>query len=216
MQASSKPAKTHLPLSRALAATLAASLAATLAFTGTPAAALDAACNPNKAGTELTGEEAQAVYECIAADLDAGWKTGPKRWIPADRTETYRDWDLASRFPAAPGFHGERFLVTRVNATGHDAYTRYADDPSIPAGTLIAKESFTVTEAGEVKAGPLFFMEKVNTGSSPETMDWYYYAVAPSGTPMAVNVMTACNSCHVETFGFQGGMGYPVPEARLN
>ena len=40
-------------------------------------------------------------------------------------------------------------------------------------------------------------------------------AVAPNGAPMAVPVMTACNECHVQNFGHQGGLGYPVPEARI-
>ncbi|MEL6576858.1 MAG: hypothetical protein AAFQ81_13305 [Pseudomonadota bacterium] len=196
---------------------LATALAALFTLGLVPSAsALDAACNPGKPGSELTGDEAQKVYECIAAGLDEGWQKGAKRWIPADRMETYRSWALASTFPAAPGFHGERFLITRVNETGHAAYTEYSETPAIPAGTLIAKESFKVGDDGKVRAGPLFFMEKVAEGTSPETMDWYYYAVAPNGTPMAVNVMQACNACHVDTFGFQGGMGYPVEEARLN
>lgn len=195
----------------------AAAFASFAALAAAPSAyALDAACNPGKPGTELSGEEAQQVYECIAAGLDEGWQKGPKRWIPADRMANYRGWALASKFPAAPGFHGERFLITRVNGTGHAAYVEYSDTPSIPAGTLIAKESFRVGDDGKVRAGPLFFMEKVPEGTSPETMDWYYYAVAPNGTPMAVNVMQACNACHMDTFGFQGGMGYPVEEARLD
>ncbi len=85
----------------------------------------------------------------------------------------------------------------------------------IPAGTVIAKESFSVTAAGKVKPGPLFIMEKRVAGVSPETNDWYYMAVAPSGTPMAVNVMKACNECHMGNFGDQGNLGYPDPEVRV-
>lgn len=173
------------------------------------------ACDPGKPGVDLTGEEAQAVYDCIAEELHAGYATGPKRWIPAEYVETYRDWVPASAFPAAPGFHDGRFLTTWVNEVGAEAYMQYAEDPEIPAGTLIAKESFRVTDDGLVEMGPLFLMEKVAAGVSPETDDWYYMMVAPNGTPQGVNVMTACSECHQGTFGWQGGLGYPVEEARI-
>jgi len=172
-------------------------------------------CNPGKSGFDLTAEEAQAVYDCLEGALHEGYTEGPKQWIPEDVVEDYRDWQLASTHPAAPGFHAGRFLLTWVNDTGFDAYTEYAEDPDIPAGTWIAKESFSVGEDGGVTPGPLFIMQKVEEGTSPDTDDWYYMAVAASGTPMAVNVMTVCNECHMGTFGYQGGLGYPVPEARL-
>jgi cytochrome c553 len=39
--------------------------------------------------------------------------------------------------------------------------------------------------------------------------------VAPNGSPQAVNVFTACSECHQENFGEQGGLGYPVEDARI-
>lgn len=187
--------------------------AAGLAFAGSAAHAAE--CDPGKAGDDLTHEEAQAVYECISDKLVAGYRKGGKRWIPKSHVDDYRDWTKVSAAPAAPGMHSNRFLVTWVNATGADAYMDYAEDPDIPAGTLIAKESFTVTDGGKVRNGPLFLMEKVAAGTSPETMDWYYMMVGANGRPQAVNVMTACNECHMEVFGHQGGLGYPVEEVRV-
>ena len=72
-----------------------------------------------------------------------------------------------------------------------------------------------MNDDGKVAPGPLFIMEKVEAGTSPDTMDWYYMMVAPSGAPQAVNVYTACNDCHVKAFGGQHGLGYPAPEARI-
>lgn len=179
-------------------------------------AAQAASCDPGKDGLELTFEEAQEVYDCIAADLHAGYMTGGKRWIPAGYVADYRSWTPANTLPANPGFHGGRFLLTYVNDVGAAEYMKFADENvSIPAGTVIAKESFSVTESGKVKMGPLFIMEKRVAGTSPKTDDWYYMAVAPNGTPMAVNVMKACNECHIGNFGFQGGLGYPDPEVRV-
>ena len=141
---------------------------------------------------------------------------GNKRWIPAEFVKDYRNWGLASTAPAAPGFHGQRFLVTYVNAVGFDEYTEYKSaNVNIPAGTVIAKESFKVSESGKATAGPLFFMQKAEAGASPKTDDWYYMMVMPNGAPAAVNVFSACSACHMENFGESGGLGYPVEDVRI-
>lgn len=188
-----------------------------LAFTALSlsASVAAAACDPGKPGGELTGAEADAVYACIAAELHEGYRAGDKGWIPAEFVNDYRGWTRASTIPAAPGFHGGRFLVTWVSAPGAAEYLKYAENPQIPAGTVIAKESFAVSDAGKVEKGPLFIMQKVEAGKSPETMDWYYMMVGPNGAPQAVPVMTACNECHMGNYDFQGGLGYPVEEARV-
>ncbi|MET1416653.1 cytochrome P460 family protein [Roseibium sp. HPY-6] len=175
-----------------------------------------AACDVQKSGDELTADEAQSIYDCLKSDLQTGYQNGPKRWIPADFVKDYPNWTQASAFPAAPGFHGGRFLMTYVNSIGADEYLKYkAENVTVPAGTRIAKESFSVDGDGKVSKGPLFLMEKVAGGKSPDTGDWYYMMVSPNGSPQAVNVITACSECHLENFGEQGGLGYPVEDARI-
>ena len=174
-----------------------------------------AACEAGKPGNALTGGEAQAVYDCLEEDLAAGYAKGDKRWIPAEYVRDYRSWTSASTFPAAPGFHGERFLLTFVNPVGAEQYLKYEDEGvTMPAGTVIAKESFSVNDQGKASPGPLFLMEKAPAGASPQTNDWYYMMVAPSGQPQAVPVAQACHACHA---GLEGsdGLGYPVEEARV-
>src|SRR6056297_4204510 len=56
-----------------------AALALTAAATG--ARAQDN-CDPGKPGAELSGAEAETVYNCIAEELHAGYAQGDKRWIP--------------------------------------------------------------------------------------------------------------------------------------
>ena len=172
--------------------TLAAACAFALISTGAQAAS----CNPSKkAGDDLSPAEAQAVYDCLKADLHKGYMKGPKKWIPANYVKDYRTWTVASKHPAAPGFHGSRFLMTWVNKVGAAEYLKYKDENvNIPAGTVIAKESFKVTNKGKVRKGPLFIMQKVKKGKSPKTMDWYYMAVAPNGKPMAINPVKACSN----------------------
>lgn len=179
------------------------------------AGAAQAACKADKAGDELNFDEANAVYECLKDSLYKGYNKGKKRWIPADYVKDYRDWTLVSKAPAAPGFHSGRFLVTYVNEIGAAEYVKYQDVRGpMPAGTLIAKESFSVNKKGKDKKGPLFLMEKVAAGTSPETGDWYYMMVAPNGKPQAINVVTACSQCHQGNFGDRDGLGYPVEEVR--
>jgi hypothetical protein len=196
------------------AATAAGFMAGFMAFASTAQAA---SCDPGKNGNDLTHEEAQAVYDCIADGLHAGYMKGDKRWIPSGYVADYRNWTPANTLPANPGFHGGRFLLTWVNGVGAAEYLKFAEDDAvnIPAGTVIAKESFAVNKKGKVQKGPLFIMEKRVAGVSPKTNDWYYMAVAPNGSPMAVNVMKACNECHMENYDYQGGLGYPDPEVRV-
>ncbi len=188
-------------------------LAAAIAI---PTGAGAAGCDPGKPGNELTFEEAQAVYDCIADSLHAGYMQGDKHWIPPEFVADYRGWTPVNTMPANPGFHGGRFLLTWVSEPGAEEYLKYKEeDVNIPSGTVIAKESFSVTDAGKVEKGPLFIMQKVEAGISPETDDWYYMMVAPNGAPQAVPVITACSECHQGNFGFRGGLGYPAEEVRI-
>lgn len=164
---------------------------------------------------DLTHEQALDVYNCLKDDLYAGYQKGDKRWVPEEFVRDYRSWRAASIAPANPGFHSSRFLFTYVNDIGFDAYTKYEEDPEIPAGTVIAKESFSIGDDGATRRGPLFLMEKVAAGVSPETNDWYYMMVSQNGAPQAVDVETACSACHMENYGHQGELGYPIEDVRL-
>ena len=179
------------------------------------AGAAQAQCVAGKAGDDLSFDEANAVYDCLKESLYEGYNKGDKRWIPKEYVKDYRDWTLVSKAPAAPGFHSGRFLVTYVNEIGAAEYVKFEEERgAMPAGTLIAKESFSVDGKGTSAKGPLFLMEKVAAGTSPETGDWYYMMVAPNGSPQAVPVVTACSECHQGNFGQRDGLGYPVEEVR--
>jgi len=174
-------------------------------------------CTAGKPGEALTGAEAEAVYDCLVDAMKAGYDRGTKRWIPEEHVADYRGWTRASNHPSAPGAHDGRFLVTWVNPAGAEAYLRYAAPrEDMPVGTVLAKESFTVGPDGMAQAGPLFLMQKVEAGLSPDTNDWHYMLVAATGAPLAVEVMSACNACHQGTYGESDGMAYPVPPARLD
>lgn len=174
-----------------------------------------AECDPGKAPGDLSGDEVKAVYDCISENLRQGYASGDEEWDGAAMVRGYRDWTLVSSLPAAPGFHGGRFLLTWVNDVGDEAYMRYAEDPDIPVGTEIAKESFQISDEGTVSPGPLFLMRKVPVEQSADTMGWHYMMVSPDGQPQGINPWTACNECHVGNYAHQGGLGYPVEEVRI-
>lgn len=205
---------TAIPRPAAFAALFAAAFGLALGLA--PSASAQSACDPGKPASELSNEEAQAVYDCIASDLHAGYLEGDKKWIPAEFVRDYRDWTLASKLPANPPWHGGRYLLTWVNETGAEEYLKFLEERGpMPAGTVIAKESFAVNDAGEVEKGPLFLMQKVEDGVSPQSANWYYMVVAPNGAPQAVEVMTACNECHQGNWGYRDGLGYPLEDLRV-
>ena len=199
----------------AIASAAAIAITGAFAATGvsTPAHALDANCGVGKSVDDVSYREAHDVYLCLERKMFDGYNTGDKKWVNANHVGQYRTWDAASTLPANPGVHSNRFLFTYVNSIGSAAYRQFAEGVTMPVGTVIAKESFTINSKGNSKPGPLFFMEKVAAGTSPKTNDWYYTMVNPNGAPAAVNVFRACNDCH-SGFSDSDFLGYPDEEVR--
>ncbi|MFT7559994.1 MAG: cytochrome c2 [Flavobacteriales bacterium] len=158
----------------------------------------------------------------LAADstVNASYNAGRDELIRAyqahgnELSKAYIEWGAAATAPAKPSVHGNRYLMTYVNDLGFSEYIKYANsDVAMPKGSIIAKESFKLKKNGSLKAGPLFFMEKVDTEDSSEFGGWLYSAVKPNGKPMKVK-QTFCHSCHVAYQG-QDFLGYPAVDVRL-
>ncbi len=71
-------------------------------------------------------------------------------------------------------------------------------------GSVIAKDSFTATAAGDVFTGPLFIMEKMPAGFNADSVDWCYAMIMPDGSLFGTTNgegsvdVTFCNECHTE------------------
>jgi len=175
-------------------------------------------CRANAARDAIEGPAAQELYDCIAATLyDSFQASGLKE--AAD----YRSWTLASTAPYASKSHGGRFVLNFINDVGREAYlTFFEDGRRMPVGAIAAKESFTIDGAGEVKLGPLFFMEKVAPGALPETGDWKYTLVLPNGKVMGVSgtetgdKVKFCHDCHAETAATQDALLYMPKKYRVS
>lgn len=127
----------------------------------------------------------------------------------------YRDWQVTSTGAFVPGVHGDRALITYANDIAFDDYVQYRDegDFSMPVGSVLAKESFSIRDNGEPRVGPLFIMTKVAEGEADEFGNWVYSAVRANGAPMGIS-QNFCHDCHV-AYDFQDNMGYPAFEVRL-
>ncbi|MEM9280056.1 MAG: cytochrome P460 family protein [Pseudomonadota bacterium] len=169
-----------------------------------------AACVAPAAKDDLTDEQIIEVYECIKADLRAGYAKSDNSWA-----SDYVNWGETATRPAAPGPHGNRFLNTFVNEIGHAEYIKFLDERGpMPVGTVIAKEVFNVNKKLEVKKGQLFFMEKVAAGNADEFGNWIYSAVKSNGDPMKLS-QKFCHDCH-GAFSDQDAMGYPDEDVQIS
>ena len=151
-------------------------------------------CNPrNPCGAatspKLTVAEARAVYDCMEGTMRAAYG---KSGIAAART--YRLWRRFSTSPYKSESHGMRFVQNYSNA---NSYGKFEGGGNMPAGTIAAKDSFTVTMAGRVSVGPLFLMEKKAVGTHPGRRDWQYTMIMPNGAVRKTGgIQKFCNDCH--------------------
>ena len=106
--------------------------------------------------------------------------------------------------------------MTFVNETGFADYVKYSDEnPVMPVGSIIAKESFNVSKKGKVRKGPLFFMTKVAAGGEADKFgNWVYSAFSPKGKVMKIK-QKFCHDCH-GNYDDQDSLGYPADEVRLS
>lgn len=169
-------------------------------------------CNFPKAPEDFEQNEVDALYKCIEESL-------VKKYGKADHEigANYRSWKLAQK-GIGPSFagHGNRFLQTYVNDIGFDEYVKYRDEGgfSMPAGTVIAKESWKVKKDGKPVPGPLLIMTKAKAGEADEFGNWVYSGVSPgSGKNFKVS-QKFCHDCH-GAYEDQDAMGYPDEDVRL-
>ena len=168
-----------------------------------------AECTTQTAVDDLEAAEVQTLYDCIKEKMRTGYAAADNAWA-----KEYTSWGATATLPAAPGTHGGRHLFTFANDVAFDEYVKFADERGpMPTGSVLAKESFKVTKKGKVKAGPLFFMEKVAAGNADEFGNWVYSAYNPKGKPMKIK-QKFCHDCHGK-YSAQDALGYPVPDVRI-
>ncbi|WP_308915416.1 cytochrome P460 family protein [Jannaschia sp. LMIT008] len=170
-------------------------------------AASQATCTLPDDRYDMTDAQVDALYDCMSDFMLEGYQSKGEAVAMA-----YRDWTQASTRPAVAGVHGERFLNTFVNGIAAEQYLRFEEGAfEMPVGSVLAKEMIGVKD-GAARRAPLLIMTKVD--DAPDTDNWFYSGVQPTGGAMKVN-QNFCHDCHA-SYDASDSMGYPVPEVRAS
>lgn len=145
---------------------------------------------------ELNGDRAEAVYRAIKGQIRQNYALSGDPVVLA-----YQEWKRFNRFPYRSPNHGQRFVNHYANAKAR-SYGRFEGMKSLPAGSIVVKDSFVVTEGGQLRTGPLFLMEKMGPGFKSTAGTWRFMMLRPDGTVVgmtggkgAKNV-EFCAECH--------------------
>lgn len=142
---------------------------------------------------ELTPAEALSIYQSIAIELSRGYATSKD-----EVAKTYRKWQLFNTAPYRSATHGNRYVNNYANENSYGK-----PGTVMPPGTIVAKDSFTVTAESVAFGGALFLMEKLAPGASPENGDWRYTMIMPDGSVLGdsrgenPDQVKFCHDCHV-------------------
>ncbi len=160
----------------------------------------------------LAPGEATHIYEIALKSLSAGYA---RSGVPG--AEAYSGWRRYNSVPYLSSTHGNHYINNYANETAR----AYGSGKRLPVGSVIAKDSFSVTETGGILLGPLFLMEKMPQGFSYVSGDWKYSLIQPDGTLFGETNGSGsqrvqyCISCHLAVEA-QDHLYFVPPEFRVN
>ncbi len=146
---------------------------------------------------ELTDAEATNVYDCLLKELKTAYAKSDNKIALS-----YASWPRYSKRAYQSATHGSRFVQNYANEKGR-AYGAFESAGTFPAGTVLAKDSFSVNVDGTISAGPLFIMEKMQAGFNSDSGDWRYTMIMPNGTIAGTTKgrgnenVEFCIGCHI-------------------
>jgi hypothetical protein len=146
---------------------------------------------------DLSAEEAEQIYDTLAATMAEGYAVSLQQ-----AAAEYRSWVRYSTAPYRSATHGQRYMNNYANATAR-AYGAYEAAGVLPVGSVVAKDSFSVSENGTVNSGALFLMEKMQSGFNRVSGDWRYTMILPDGSLYGTTHgdgaerVEFCISCHL-------------------
>ena len=159
----------------------------------------------------LDNDDAEQIYTIARASMKIGY--GLSGLAPA---RAYQSWRRYNGTPYLSSTHGNHYLNNYVNERGA-AYGDAEKAGKLPVGTIIAKDSFSVTESGGILLGPLFLMEKMPAGFNYVSGDWKYTLLRADGTVLGETNgpggkrVEYCLTCHL--FRAEQDHLYFVPKA---
>ncbi len=144
----------------------------------------------------LSAVEAEEIYQAMKKQLDEAYAGARVPLI-----EGYQTWKRYNTGPYISATHGRRF-VNNFAFGDNGTYGTLKDGESHPVGTVLAKDSITLTDKGTRFPGAMFVMEKLAEGRSPDTGDWRYLMIIPDGTIFGdtlgddPDLVEYCHLCH--------------------
>jgi hypothetical protein len=149
-----------------------------------------------KPAVKITNAEAAAAYDCLLKELKAAYAKSGNTVARA-----YARWKRYSKRPYPSATHGNR-LVSNYGNRAARRYINYEKVKRMPAGSVLAKDSFLVQADGKLALGPLFVMEKMARGWNAASRDWKYTMITPDGKIAGTTrgkgaaAMKFCYECH--------------------
>ena len=114
----------------------------------------------------LDSADALALYENIRDEMHRVYVR-----VGLPEIADFSNWRRYNAAPYVSATHGQRYVNNYANSLAR-AYGRFEQSGPMPEGAVLAKDSFTVTQGGDVFAGALFVMEKMAPGFHPPSHDW--------------------------------------------
>ncbi len=147
---------------------------------------------------KLTPAEALEAYERALEAMGTGY--GAADYPPA---KAFLKWRRYNKAPYLSATHGNRYVNSYANVVAK-SYGNHKPGRVLPVGSILAKDSFTVTGDRKLFPGALFVMEKLAAGASADTADWRYVMVLPDGSLFGDSSgdnpehMQFCHGCHAQ------------------
>lgn len=144
----------------------------------------------------VSAAEAESVYRTLSPEMGERYALSG---IAA--AQEYLGWTRYSTAPYKSVTHGRSYLNNYANKAAR-AYGRYEKAGILPVGSVLAKDSFSISMNGEILPGPLFLMEKMEAGFNPESGDWRHTQILPDGSVLGTTKgdnagnVSYCVPCH--------------------
>ena len=155
----------------------------------------------------LDSEEANRIYDLIKGALAKVY--GSSGYEDADKYQSFKRHNQA---PYLSSTHGNLYLNNYANQIA-DKYGEFEQAGQLPVGSVLFKDSFSVTEVSQsfsdttesrqIVLGPLFIMRKMEQGFNRVTGDWQYIKIQPDGKVIGMTGgagaerVEYCIGCHL-------------------
>jgi len=146
----------------------------------------------------LPPAKAEEVYNKIKRNMADGYAPAKDPNVKA-----YPRWQRFNIAPYLSDTHGNRYANNFANPTAvKGGYGKLKPGQKMPAGSVVVKDTFTVTQECEVYPAAVFYMEKLAPGRNPATGDWRFVQLLPDGSYIGDTTgdspedVAFCFTCH--------------------